>query len=77
MRSLLMQAAENVTTFVSQETWSSEFIESHGSITQLVNFLISFLHRCIINNFKICLASFVRNASHRVSSIGQRDCLPS
>lgn len=43
MRSLLMQAAENVTTFVSQETWGSEFIESHGSITQLVNVLIHFI----------------------------------
>ena len=38
-----MQAAENVTTFVSQETWGSEFIESHGSITQLVNVLIHFI----------------------------------
>lgn len=36
MRSLLMQAAENVTHLASQENWKLEFIESHGSITQLV-----------------------------------------
>ncbi|KAK4002670.1 exocyst complex component 2 [Daphnia magna] len=35
MRSLLMQAAENVTHLASQENWKLEFIESHGSITQL------------------------------------------
>lgn len=37
MRSLLMQAAENVTHIASQENWQLEFIESHGSITQLVD----------------------------------------
>lgn len=37
MRSLLMQAAENVTDLVHQETWQLEFIESHGSISKLVN----------------------------------------
>jgi len=36
MRSLLMQAAENITNLVSQENWQLEFIESHGSITQMV-----------------------------------------
>ena len=36
MRSLLMQAAENVAHLASQESWQLEFIESHGSITQLV-----------------------------------------
>ena len=36
MRSLLMQAAENITNLVSQENWQLEFIESHGSITHMV-----------------------------------------
>lgn len=36
MRSLLMQAAENIANLVSQENWQLEFIESHGSITQMV-----------------------------------------
>ena len=31
-----MQAAENITHLASQENWKLEFIESHGSITQLV-----------------------------------------
>lgn len=39
MRSLLMQAAENVAHLASQEDWQMEFIESHGSITYMVNFL--------------------------------------
>lgn len=36
MRSLLMQAAENVTQLGNQGSWELEFIESHGSITHLV-----------------------------------------
>jgi len=36
MRSLLMQAAKNVTGLVQRETWKLEFIEGHGSVTPLV-----------------------------------------
>ena len=41
MRSLLMQAAENVASLVSQESWQLEFIESHGSITHMVFCIVS------------------------------------
>jgi len=35
MRSLLIQAAKNVTGLVQHETWKLEFIEGHGSVTPL------------------------------------------
>ena len=41
MRSLLIQAAKNVTGLVQHETWKLEFIEGHGSVTPLV---ISSIH---------------------------------
>lgn len=43
-----MQAAENVTHLASQENWKLEFIESHGSITQLV---LMFVRECLMMNF--------------------------
>ena len=35
MRSLLIQAAENVSQLVQKEDWQVEFVEQHGSITQV------------------------------------------
>ena len=35
MQSLLMQAAENVSNLANREDWRVEFVEGHGSITQL------------------------------------------
>lgn len=43
-----MQTAENITHLASQENWKLEFIESHGSITQLVIEIFNAIKICSI-----------------------------
>ena len=43
MRSLLIQAAKNVTGLVHRETWKMEFIENYGSVTALVIHFADFM----------------------------------
>ena len=47
MRSLLMQAAENVSNLANREDWRVEFVEGHGSITQLPHLFETQVIECL------------------------------